>query len=361
MGRHKVLGLMSGTSLDGLDMAVCEFWQGDGRWAYSLGPTKDVPYAPDMREALSGAIHLTVDRHTALDRKYGIWLGKQSKAFLEETGSAVDFIASHGHTSHHRPDRGITFQLGEGQALADHSGLPVVCDFRRKDVSLGGQGAPLVPIGDELLFPDFDFCLNLGGISNISFDQKGRRIAFDIGLANMPLNHIARSMGLEFDGDGALARSGTLDPELLDRLDRLPYYRMPPPKSTGLEWFKGEVLPLVEASRASQADLLHTFVHHNAAQIATVVQGRARGPKSKVLVTGGGALNGFFMETLQEKLGRAHLLQLPDKGLIAYKEALIFALMGALRLEGKINVLRSVTGAREDSCSGELFFPARRP
>ena len=357
MGRYKVLGLMSGTSLDGLDMAICHIWEENGRWDFSFGPTKDVPYSREMGEALKGAIHLSVSRHGALHREYGIWLGQQSKTFLGESGSQVDFISSHGHTSHHRPDQGITFQLGEGQLLADHSGTQIICDFRAKDVSLGGQGAPLVPIGDKLLFHGHDFCLNLGGISNISFDRAGSRIAFDIGLANMPLNHIARSMGLDYDKNGTLARSGKIDPGLLDRLDHLEYYRLPHPKSTGLEWFTQEVLPLVEASKGSQMDLLHTFVHHNCAQIASVVHGHAPGPKSTVLVTGGGALNPFFMETLQEKLGPDHALVVPDPTLIAYKEALIFALMGVLRLEGRTNVLRSVTGAKEDSCSGEIYHP----
>src|SRR5690606_7677016 len=291
-------------------------WEEKGCWDFSFGPTKDVPYSPQMREALKDAIHLSVPRHAALHREYGIWLGRQTKIFLEESGSDVDFISSHGHTSHHRPDQGITFQLGEGQALADHSGLPVVCDFRSKDVSLGGQGAPLVPIGDQLLFPSHDFCLNLGGISNISFDQRGSRIAFDIGLANMPLNHIARSMGLEYDRDGALARSGKLDPDLLKKLDNLGYSRLPHLKSTGLEWFSQEVLPLVGASRSPKVDLLHTFVHHNAAQIAAVVHKHHQDTSPKVLVTGGGALNPCVMEALQERLAGGYTVVMPEPALI---------------------------------------------
>lgn len=359
MGEHRVLGLMSGTSLDGLDMAYCRLWEAGGQWHYSLDHCQEVPYSPQMRETLREAIGLSEAEHAELHQQYGGHLGQQSKKFLEEHGLKVDFIASHGHTSHHRPDQGITFQLGAGQRLADTAGQKVVCDFRSKDVSLGGQGAPLVPIGDRLLFPQYDFCLNLGGISNISFESQGNRIAFDIGLANMPLNHIVQGLGLEYDKDGALARSGQLDPQLLEALDALAYYRQPPPKSTGLEWFKAEVLPLMEASKRPEGDLLYTLVVHNARQIARVVHRVGKGLKSRLLATGGGALNGFFMDTLREELGSRVEVVVPDPTLIAYKEALVFALMGALRIEGRTNVLKSVTGASEDSCSGEIYLPSR--
>lgn len=357
MAEYKILGLMSGTSLDGLDMALCHLWEENGQWNFSMGPTQDIPYAPALGDALKNAIYLSPEEHGTLDREYGIWLGQRSRAFLDGQGAQVDFIASHGHTSHHRPDQGVTFQLGDGQLLADHSGRKVVCDFRRRDVALGGQGAPLVPIGDRLLFHQYEFCLNLGGISNISFERGGSRIAFDIGLANMPLNHIARSLGLEYDKNGVLARSGKLDASLLGQLDNLPYYGLPHPKSTGYEWFTGEVLPLVAASGLSEIDLLHTFVHHNCGQIAAVVHRYAQGNGARVLATGGGALNPFFMEILEQKLGPGIELVIPDPVLVAYKEALVFALMGALRVEEKINVLRSVTGAMADSCSGEIFYP----
>ncbi len=357
MGNYKILGLMSGTSLDGLDLALCHLVEEGGSWRYTIEHTKEVPYSKKMRETLGNAISLSDNDHMQLHRDYGSWLGKEAKKFMEEEKLEVDFIASHGHTSHHRPDQGITFQLGDGQILANESGTQVVCDFRSKDVSLGGQGAPLVPIGDKLLFHQYDFCLNLGGISNISFEWEGKRIAFDIGLANMPLNHITRSMGLEYDKDGGLARSGSLDPHLLDRLDRLEYYRLPNPKSTGYEWFVAEVLPLIQVSDRPKIDQLNTFVHHNCGQIAAVVHRYSKGSKAKLLATGGGALNPYFMEVLRERLGPNIEVPQPKRDLIAYKEALIFALMGALRMEGRINVLRSVTGAREDSCSGELYLP----
>ncbi|KAB5487015.1 MULTISPECIES: anhydro-N-acetylmuramic acid kinase [Flagellimonas] len=357
MSSYNVLGLMSGTSLDGLDMALCHIWQENGHWNYSIKHTKDVSYTDKMRERLKNAIYLSEKDHTQLHRDYGIWLGEQAKTFIKEIDGDVDFIASHGHTSHHRPHDGITFQLGDGQLLANTSGKKVVCDFRAKDVSLKGQGAPLVPIGDKLLFHEYDFCLNLGGISNISFDKNGERIAYDIGLANMPLNYITHKMGLGYDENGKLARYGKLDHDLLKKLNSLEYYQLPYPKSTGYEWFTSKIVPLIEASKISNEDLLHTFIHHNCEQIAFAVHKHQGKSKRKLLATGGGALNQFFMDTLREKLGPNIEVFIPSKTLIAYKEALVFALMGVLRLEGKTNVLRSVTGATSDSCSGEVFLP----
>ncbi|WP_318311298.1 anhydro-N-acetylmuramic acid kinase [Flagellimonas crocea] len=354
---YKILGLMSGTSLDGLDMAYCHIWEDMGKWNFSIKKTAEIDYTDEMRDYLKNAIHLSEEDHAQLHKDYGIWLGKQSKIWMEDLGEEVDFIASHGHTSHHRPEEGITFQLGDGQLLANTSGKQVVCDFRTKDVSLHGQGAPLVPIGDRLLFHEYDFCLNLGGISNISFEKDGQRIAYDIGLANMPLNYITHKMGLAYDEDGKLASSGSLDHKLLQKLNSLKYYTLPHPKSTGYEWFTSEVIPLIEGSNISNEDLLHTFIHHNCEQIAFAAKKNKVKPNSKLLATGGGALNGFFMNTLQEKLGDSIKVVIPNKTLIAYKEALVFALMGVLRLEGKTNVLKSVTGADKDSCSGEIFFP----
>ena len=359
MSTYKVLGLMSGTSLDGLDIAYCHISEENGKWDFSIKNTKEIDYSDHMREYLKNAIHLSEEDHQQLHKDYGIWLGQQSKLFINELGEEVDFIASHGHTSHHRPEDGVTFQLGDGQLLANASVKQVICDFRSKDVSLKGQGAPLVPIGDKLLFQEYDFCLNLGGISNISFEKGGKRIAYDIGLANMPLNYITSKMGLAFDEGGKLARSGKLDHSLLRKLNSLAYYGLSYPKSTGYEWFTSEIIPLIEAAKISNADLLHTFIHHNCEQIAfTALKHKNNGKsKSKLLATGGGTLNQFFMDTLQNKLGSNVEVVLPNKTLIAYKEALVFALMGVLRLEGKTNVLKSVTGATSDSCSGEVFFP----
>ena len=224
------------------------------------------------------------------------------------------------------------------------------------DVALGGQGAPLVPVGDRLLFGAYDFCINLGGIANISFERDGHRIAFDIGIANMLLNHICRGSGLEFDRDGALARAGSLNAGLLDDLNGLPYYRESIPKSTGYEWFRDEILPILAKHPDRLENLLHTATVHIASQTGKTLSEFAQGA-TRVLVTGGGALNAYLMERLQEAAGPETEVVIPTAELIGYKEALVFALLGALRLEGQTNVLASVTGAVRDSCSGVMYLP----
>lgn len=357
MKTHKILGLMSGTSLDGLDLACCHLRQKKGLWEYELKETKSISYTPQWRNRLKDAIFLDGESLLLLHNEYGSWLGEQARNFVQERKLEVTHIASHGHTSHHQPQKGLTFQLGSGQHLATASGIPTVCDFRTLDVILGGQGAPLVPIGDRLFFGNFDFCLNLGGISNISFELNGNRIAYDIGLANMLLNHISRKTGLEYDENGALAGKGHLLPELFNRLNALEYYARPFPKSIGYEWFLSEVVPMIDATEAPVESLLHTSVHHLCEQVAVQLRTFRKRQKQSVLVTGGGALNGFLTKVLQERLGTDFEVVVPDRTLIEFKEALVFSLMGALRLEGQVNVLCSATGAKRDSSSGSLFLP----
>ncbi|MCG2460461.1 anhydro-N-acetylmuramic acid kinase [Flavobacteriaceae bacterium F89] len=355
---YKTLGLMSGTSLDGLDLAYCHIWQTENRWQYDIKKTKSVAYDDDMRDKLKNSIYLPADELLIFHNIYGTWLGKQVKAFVSDLNLSVDFVSSHGHTTHHQPQKGITFQIGSGQHLANACGLKTICDFRANDVALGGQGAPLVPIGDRLFFGGYDFCLNLGGIANISFEKEGQRIAYDIGLANMILNHITQQHRLPYDAGGRLARSGKINSDLLQKLNALEFYRLPFPKSVGYEWFVQEVVPSVTEAKDSMENLLHTAIHHICEQIAAQVLNNTQKPASSLLVTGGGALNDFLMETLQKKLGNRAEVVLPSKTVIEYKEALIFALMGVLRWEGKINCLSSVTGAKRDCTGGVLYLPS---
>lgn len=358
MDKFKVLGLMSGTSLDGLDMAFCHLWKEDARWDFEIRKAKTIAYPDWLYGFLADAVNLSSQAHDTLHEAFGTWSGEEAKQFIMEKSLEVDFIASHGHTSHHRPHLGITFQLGEGQHLANASGHKVICDFRTKDVKLGGQGAPLVPIGDELLLSEYDFCLNLGGISNMSFKKNGERKAYDIGLSNMPLNHITKKINLSYDEDGKLARSGTLDKDLLKELNSLKYYQLSYPKSTGYEWFKLEVVPLIEKCTAPTSDLLNTLIMHNCFQIKEAVKKENPTKNSKMLVTGGGALNSYFITVLKEQLEGLVEVVIPPKKFIEYKEALVFSLMGTLRELNETNVLKSVTGAKKNSCSGEIFLPA---
>ena len=358
---YRVLGMMSGTSLDGLDMAYCRFWQENGKWKYAIEEATTIPYSDDKKKELQEAINLDSIDLFKLHKRYGVWLGETAKQFLEKHGLEVDFISSHGHTIHHRPDEGYTFQAGDGAELAKHSGQTIICDFRSEDVKQGGQGAPLVPIGDRLLLSEYDYCLNLGGISNISFEQDGKRIAYDVGIANMLLNPMAQKAGLEYDQDGALARQGSLNTALNEALNSLEYYTLPYPKSTGYEWFAKEVWPLVESYDDSPKNLLHTAVHHIAEQVARAVdstqsrRGKQATQNAKLLSSGGGAKNRYLIEVLEEKLGESTQVIVPDDRLVDYKEALVFSLMGVLKLEEEINVLSSVTGGKVELSFGCIF------
>jgi anhydro-N-acetylmuramic acid kinase len=353
----QILGIMSGTSLDGLDLALCEFDESTQGWSYHILKTGFKPYEAIMRNELMTAISANGEELLRLHETYGKWVGEQARDFLEEADARPDAIASHGHTVHHQPDRGFTFQLGAARQIALATGIKTVGDFRSLDVALGGQGAPLVPAGDQLLFGTYDFCLNLGGICNVSFEKDGKRLAFDIGIANMLLNHLCAPLGLPYDREGSLAKKGSLNASLLKALDGLPYYQKPYPKSTGFEWFRDAVLPLLDQYPDRVENHLHTAVHHIAGQIGRQLQELSSNNGGSVLVTGGGALNTYLMEVLQKKLGTDYSIARPFRELVSFKEALIFAFLGALRLKGRTNVLSSVTGAKRDSCSGVVYLP----
>ncbi|MGF1558445.1 MAG: anhydro-N-acetylmuramic acid kinase [Flavobacteriaceae bacterium] len=357
MKTYKIVGLMSGTSLDGLDLCYCHITKNSDQWSFEIMQTKSVSYTLEMQCELKDSIYLKADELLRLHNTYGTWLGKEAKTFIDHHKLEIDHIASHGHTTHHQPKNGLTFQIGSGQHIANESGYTVVCDFRSNDVALGGQGAPLVPIGDQLFFGAYDFCLNLGGISNISLEQKGKRIAYDIGLANMILNYITRKIGLDFDKGGEMARKGTINTEMLKKLNSLTYYLLPHPKSIGYEWFVEEVVPIVDDTTDSTENLLHTAVHHICEKVAQQVERNTSKKMQQIFITGGGALNQFLIDTLQEKLGKTTQVIVPSKTLIEFKEALVFALMGALRMEKEMNVLSSVTGAKRDSSSGVVYLP----
>ena len=354
---HKVLGLMSGTSLDGLDLAYCHIWKKHDRWKFEIKETRAISYDINMRARLKNSIDLRADELLIFHNTYGSWLGKQAREFIEEKKLDVDIISSHGHTTHHQPQQGLTFQIGSGQHLANVSRHKTVCDYRSNDVALGGEGAPLVPIGDLLFFGKYDFCLNLGGIANVSYEYEGKRIAYDIGLANMILNHITQKIGLPYDENGKLAIKGSINTNLLEGLNQLEYYKLPFPKSTGYEWFVEKVVPIIDSTKDTTENLLHTAVHHICEQVALQIKTKAIKDQSTLFVTGGGALNQFMMELLQSKLAPTVSLVIPSKKLIEYKEALIFALMGILRMEQEINVLKTVTGASKDSSSGVVYLP----
>jgi anhydro-N-acetylmuramic acid kinase len=349
---YKAIGLMSGTSLDGLDIAACEFIHRNGRWSFKINHRHTYPYSSEWVAKLAGLSSANALTFSYINVEYGHFLGRMTKTFLENTGFQPDLIASHGHTVFHQPENGLTVQIGSGSAIAAETGFPVVCDFRSADVALGGQGAPLVPIGDRLLFSDFGECLNLGGFANISMEYDGERIAFDVCPVNIVLNRLASLLGKEYDEDGKTARSGNVDPDLLEKLESLLYYKLKWPKSLGREWLEQEFLPLIINNKGPVADLMCTVCEHVASQVNQALDIQKPG---RVLVTGGGAHNLFLLERLGSL--KKHDWVIPSDELIDYKEALVFAFLGVLRWRGEPNVLHSATGSRIDHAGGAIYQP----
>ena len=350
--KYKVIGIMSGTSLDGVDIAYCEFSH-ENEWSFQLLHAETVSYDEYWKKNL-GEIHRgSAEMISETDSAYGNYLGKLVKDFCEKHKLSPDFISSHGHTVFHQPQKGYTRQIGSGAHLSAHAGFPVICDFRSSDVALGGQGAPLVPVGDKYLFADADYCLNLGGIANISYDENNERFAFDICACNLVLNYYALKKGHPFDRNGQIAASGNKSIVLLNKLNNLPYYSKAFPKSLGREDVEKNVVSLIDQFELSVEDVLSTFCEHIALQIAKVTGVEKK--QKKMLVTGGGALNTFLLNCIFKNSGVAIII--PKKEIIEFKEAIIFAFLGVLRMRKEINCLKTVTGARLNSCGGAIYLP----
>lgn len=356
MDTYHVIGLMSGTSLDGVDIALCKFTYKDDNWIYNILDAATFIYPDNWIESLQGAETATARQLVALDHTYGAYLGQQVKAFLQQQAVQPDFVASHGHTIFHQPEQHISLQLGNGAYLAANAQLPVVCDFRTLDIALGGQGAPLVPIGDKFLFDQYDFCINLGGISNVSYATNGQRQAFDISACNMLLNTLANSISLPYDAGGALARTGKLLPNLLAELNAPLYFAQAAPKSLGKEWVLAHSLASIANSCGTVADKLHTVCHHIAMQLKQALP-RLHQQQHRVLLTGGGAFNLYLVELIRHYLGEDYRVEVPEPEVVSFKEALIFAFLGVLRWRGEHNCLRSVTGAAHNNSGGAIYLP----
>jgi len=366
MNTYKVIGLMSGTSLDGLDIAFCVFTEKNDKWSFQIKNAETIPYTKQWKEKLSSVENKTAFDFALLNSEYGHYLGLQTKIFIKKNKLKVDFIASHGHTVFHQPDKKVTFQIGSGATIAAECKLPVVCDFRSLDVALGGQGAPLVPIGDKLLFSEYDYCLNLGGFANISFtsprpvghpspvgEGKGVRFAFDICPVNIIINELCKKTGKEFDDKGLIARKGKVNQLLLNELNKLKFYHQKKnqPKSLGKEWVIKYFNPILNKHRLSVEDKLRTVYEHIAEQITYSTFNTQR---STILITGGGAYNDFLVERIKALTN--HKIIIPEKNIIEFKEALIFAFLGVLRMRNEVNCLKSVTGAFEDNVGGAVSW-----
>ena len=350
--KYKVIGVMSGTSLDGLDIAYLEFCF-DTSWSFEIIKAETISYSLEWYNTLLNLVSNSFNDLQEIDKKYTAYIASKVSDFIKRNNiEDIDFICSHGHTALHQPENGITYQIGNLEDISKLIGITVVCDFRVQDVKFGGQGAPLVPIGDALLFSDYDYCLNLGGFANISTKINSKRIAYDICPLNIVLNHYVSKIDLQFDNKGKVASSGLVNLKLLKDLNDLEFYNLHPPKSLGLEWVKEKIFPLIDNFNLEIKDVLRTFVEHSAYQISKELN---KTQNTTVLITGGGTYNSFLINRLNVLTDNKTVI--PSQNLIEYKEALIFGLLGVLKLRGENNCLASVTGAARDHSSGEIYNP----
>ena len=347
---YKVIGVMSGTSLDGIDIAYLQFNKNEG-WQFKILIAETIPYSQNWLSILKHLTHFKREKLNEIDQNYTDYLSEIIQQFINKHHiKQIDAVCSHGHTALHQPENKLTYQIGNLQALSTKLNTTVVCDFRTQDVLLGGQGAPLVPIGDELLFSNYDFCINLGGFANVSTKVNNQRIAFDICPVNIVLNKYVSTLGLDYDNKGVLASEGKLNNQLLNQLNKLPFYKKSYPKSLGLEWVDQDVFPIINSFKLSTKDILRTFVEHIAIQISKVINSKSN---ATVLITGGGVYHTFLVEKIKALTNNKIII--PSKEIIEFKEALIFGFLGVLKLRGENNCLASVTGASKDHSSGKVF------
>jgi anhydro-N-acetylmuramic acid kinase len=349
---YNVIGTMSGTSLDGLDIAYCSFEFSENKWSFKINEATTVNFPNNLKDNLKTAINMNGLDLMKLNNQLGDFIGQSITDFISKKNidtNEIDCISSHGHTIFHQPEIKLTTQIGNGANISAITKLPVICDYRTTDLALGGQGAPLVPIGDKFLFPEYDYCINLGGISNISFQTENQRIAFDICPVNIVLNKLSQNLGLEYDKNGEHAAAGIIDTKLLEQLNNLNYYQESHPKSLGIEWIETEVFPIVNASTNSIENKLSTFIEHISLQISNNIKGKDK----SVLLSGGGTLNSFLVERIKENTNNQIII--PSTQVIDFKEALIFAYLGVLRLRNEVNCLKSVTGSYSDNIGGCIY------
>lgn len=347
---YQVIGVMSGTSLDGVDLIYVTLSYST-HWEFKIHYSETIPYSKYWFGVLSNAVHLSKQELLDLNESYTLELAGIINSFISKNNiNDIDAVCSHGHTVLHQPDKGFTLQIGNLKQLASLLNQNVVCDFRVQDVEFGGQGAPLVPIGDRLLFSKFDYCLNLGGFSNISFEENENRIAFDISPVNTVLNFYTNKLGFPYDDKGKIAKTGVLNLNLLDELNELDFFKKNYPKSLGIEFVNSFVFPIINKYSIPVEDVLRTFVEHVAFQIGKIVTVE----NSSLLVTGGGAYNDFLIDRMRFYMPTIKVI-IPDSITLEFKEALVFALLGVLKLRNEINTLSSVTGAKANHSSGVVF------
>jgi anhydro-N-acetylmuramic acid kinase len=355
MKTYNVIGIMSGSSMDGIDLAHCKITSDKGQYSYTIETCETYDYDEIWRLRLSQIRKTDALGYSKTDVFYGHYIGHLINKFIAKHNLSIDLVSSHGHTVFHYPEELITRQVGDGASISAICNLPVVTDFRSMDVAKKGQGAPLVAIGDQMFFNDYDFCLNLGGFGNISGKIGEYRVSFDICPANILLNRVARDLNQEYDHDGEIASKGNINYKLLENLNAIDYYSMPFPKSLNRDWINNELWQIVkEGDKLTPQDKMKTFVDHIGIQISKSLDylSAKQSAGKRVLVTGGGAFNTVLMDHIRTHSEAEFIV--PDEKLVKYKEALIFALMGVMRVENQVNIIKTFTGAKSNSISGAL-------
>jgi anhydro-N-acetylmuramic acid kinase len=350
MKNFNVIGVMSGTSLDGVDIVYVKFIQNES-WSFKIINSKTYKYEDSTADILNDISKKSLEEIKEIDVVYSKKLAKIINEFIEEFSiNKIDFVSSHGHTAIHDPSNLITYQMGNLSTLSTEINQKVICDFRVQDVKLGGEGAPLVPVGEKYLFHEYDSFINLGGFANISNHKGESLIAYDICPVNIVLNNLSKKIGKDFDDKGSIASSGKLIINLYEELEKLEYYQLDPPKSLGIEWVDKNMIPLINKySDYPIEDLLNTLSNHIANQISNNLK-----EIDKALITGGGAYNDYLIDIISSKSDSEIII--PSKNIIEFKEALIFAFLGVLRYLNINNCYSSVTGASKDHCSGKIFY-----
>ena len=347
---YNVLGVMSGTSLDGIDICFATFTKKNRKWNFLIICCETIKYDQYWINNLTNAHKLSGPSIKKLNYKFTTYMASVILEFIKKYKlNNIDFISSHGHTILHKPSQNLTFQIGNISELNKLTNIAVVCDFRTQDIKYGGQGAPLVPIGDLLLFDSYRYCINLGGFSNISIKENSKIIAYDICAVNVVLNHYSRIAGLEFDMDGELSKSGKINTDLLSKLNSISFYNKKNPKSLAIEWVEDKIFPVIDRSNASVQDILRTYIEH----ISIIISKNIEDSNANILFTGGGVKNKFLLSTLSKKLNKK--IELESEEVIDFKEALIFGFLGVLKIRNENNCLKSVTGAKDDHSSGIIF------
>ncbi|MDQ6904190.1 MAG: anhydro-N-acetylmuramic acid kinase [Bacteroidota bacterium] len=356
---YKVIGVMSGSSLDGLDVVFTELQEAGGVWTFEIKAADCVPYNKLWEHKLQNAVNLSAKDYLLLHSDYGRYIAQSINEFIDRNNlhHQVNLISSHGHTTFHLPKNKMTHQLGDGSAIAADTHLSVVSDLRALDVAFGGEGAPIVPLGEKLLFGDYDYFLNIGGIANVSIKLENEVFAFDVCAANRVLNLLANEKGLDYDDGGEISSKGIVNQPLLEQLNELEYYKQRPPKSLANSFGTDFIYPFIKSFGLSVEDNLRTYTEHICIQIKNCLQLYKKDSFQKLFITGGGVFNNFLITRLAENLEEINFeIVIPGEEVVKYKEALIMALLGVLRWREQFTVLASVTGASQNSIGGALWL-----